>query len=66
MNPNPEVMTAAAQNSQPRPPFVSESGRPGDQPRDGRVSPAAASRISEDPMRRTDRYRLVVPWSERV
>ncbi|MFY9344103.1 MAG: hypothetical protein WAT39_16555 [Planctomycetota bacterium] len=67
MNANPEVMPPAA-NSSPRP------NPAGNVVRDPRATDVRAKapatpgepRVSEDPMRRTDRYRLVMPWSSRV
>lgn len=68
MDANAEVMPAVSSpSSQP-------TGLP--QPRDPRANdaarlaagakPAAIPRASEDPMRRTDRYRLVMPYATRV
>lgn len=65
MDANPEVMPVAAKPTA-RP-------VPAPNPRDGvgKLQPKAEAtarattplRLSEDPMRRTDRYRLVMPWS---
>jgi hypothetical protein len=72
MNANPEVMQALAPSStranqvgnarDPRP----SDGRYSDGGRGMMTANASPIRISEDPMRRTDRYRLVMPWSSRV
>jgi hypothetical protein len=68
MNANPEVMQALAPSS-------TRANQVGNGAREVRASDSgrgvmaagdAPIRISEDPMRRTDRYRLVMPWSSRV
>lgn len=65
MDANPEVMPIAAK---PTARSVSmPGGRDGQAKLQPRADPparaAAPVRLSEDPMRRTDRYRLVMPWS---
>lgn len=68
MEANPEVMPAVA--TPPPRPQATQNVKPG--PSDSATKapslPRATNglRISEDPMRRTDRYRLVMPWSSRV
>ncbi len=69
MNSNPEVMPERASTTPPL--FVHDAKSKERSVRDGKVrlddvQAQAAARISEDPMRRTDRYRLVMPWSNRV
>jgi hypothetical protein len=71
MEANPEVMPVAGAPPAPKPPLLAPihhdgrdaefSARP---PVPGRGN--ATPRTSEDPMRRTDRYRLVMPWSTRL
>ena len=68
MDANAEVMPGVSLPSAPKPGLT--------KPRDHRVTdparqiaaakPAATQHASEDPMRRTDRYRLVMPYSTRV
>lgn len=68
MDANAEVISGVSLSSTPKP------GQP--KPRDQRTAdptrqvaaakPAGAQHASEDPMRRTDRYRLVMPYSTRV
>ena len=65
MDANPEVMPAVVKSTSRHVPQAA--------PRDGAAEAIAKkfataksgdpARLSEDPMRRTDRYRLVVPWS---
>ena len=65
MDANPEVMPAVAKAPTRQVP------QPGLRDGQGEAMPKAiavkrtgdSSRMSEDPMRRTDRYRLVMPWS---
>ncbi|MBL8754323.1 MAG: hypothetical protein JNK15_13560 [Planctomycetes bacterium] len=60
------MKTASATQPMLQPPSATEARRSVDRDRDDRpVRAAAAARVSEDPMRRTDRYRLVRPWSDR-
>lgn len=67
MNANPEVMQAPVLSStRPIPPGQATPVRGGEGARDRDVPSPLAVRVSEDPMRRTDRYRLVMPWSSRV
>lgn len=65
MDANPEVMPAVATPSTRQ--VLQPPLRPGrTEPPATTVASAkspAAVRLSEDPMRRTDRYRLVMPWS---
>jgi len=67
MDANAEVMPAVVKSSTRQAPMQS--------PREPRLAEATKSaveraptdsRLSEDPMRRTDRYRLVMPYSLRV
>jgi hypothetical protein len=70
MEANPEVMPAAVA------PTTRQLSMPGLRNARGDASPAAKNsaavsarpdpRLSEDPMRRTDRYRLVMPYSARM
>ncbi len=68
MNSNPEVMQSAAP-APLRP--GQDNGRHEATPAHAQAHPAAAprageTRTSEDPLRRTDRYRLVMPYSLRI
>jgi hypothetical protein len=68
MDANPEVMpqsgTMPATKGAPTPRDVRGNDASTRQPAALRNS--AAPRTSEDPLRRTDRYRLVMPWSSRL
>lgn len=68
MDANPEVMpqsgTIPATKGAP-PPRDVRGNDAGTRPPAATRS-IAAPRTSEDPMRRTDRYRLVMPWSSRL
>jgi hypothetical protein len=65
MDANSEVMQPVA-TSAPRPaqPETRRAVDPG--PKQGEGRRPGEQRLSEDPMRRTDRYRLVMPYSTRV
>jgi hypothetical protein len=68
MNANSEVMQPVATSLARQ---VETEGRgnavePMTQRADGQRPRAVEHRTSEDPMRRTDRYRLVMPYSNRV
>ena len=67
MDANPEVMQPVA-TSPARPLPTDNRGKYTDPaPRlDAMRSRSPDSRLSEDPMRRTDRFRLVMPYSNRV
>ena len=67
MNANPEVMQAIAPPpTRSNPPASSAHDGRSPDGRPTRDATAANVRVSEDPMRRTDRYRLVMPWVSRV
>lgn len=70
MNSNPEVMAERASTPMTPPQFVRDTQGKDRSERDAQPRKdntiGAAPRVSEDPMRRTDRYRLVMPWSDRV
>ena len=66
MDANAEVMPAVVKSStrqapmqNPREPRLAEAPK-------SAAERAPTDRLSEDPMRRTDRYRLVMPYSLRV
>lgn len=64
MDANPQVMPpvmvhAARPTLVPRESGTEKSAKP-------QLEARAEPRVSEDPMRRTDRYRLVMPWAARV
>jgi hypothetical protein len=66
MDANPEVMQPVAM-SPARPATNDSRGKTADgTPRGDAPRARSDSRLSEDPMRRTDRYRLVMPYSNRV
>jgi hypothetical protein len=68
MDANPEVMPVAGSPAPRQEPVSAQAPR--NRQEVARQSLAAngasESRLSEDPMRRTDRYRLVMPYSLRV
>ncbi len=69
MEAKPEVMpTPGSCQTRPTPTNQSTArGRSNDATRPvASASRASDARLSEDPMRRTDRYRLVMPYSLRV
>lgn len=65
MNANSEVMQPVATTAARQPPPESRRNDAGSRAGEG-ARRAADQKLSEDPMRRTDRYRLVMPYSSRV
>jgi hypothetical protein len=64
---NPEVMPAVGSPTPRQEPVSAQAPRNHqDDARPSFAARAGESRLSEDPMRRTDRYRLVMPYSLRV
>jgi hypothetical protein len=71
MEANPEVMPVAAVAPTTRHTMTPPTRTSRPDPASARSAaappvPKSDPRLSEDPMRRTDRYRLVMPWSARM
>lgn len=67
MDANPEVMPAVGSPAPRQEPVSAQAPRNRqDVARQAFAANGSEARLSEDPMRRTDRYRLVMPYSLRV